>query len=472
MGPRISSGRKDLVAAVIEARPAGAYHHVVLWLLGLLLGLSLIKFGTPVIFSGKLPPPSDFTEVYYFNDWPIQWGWLLVAVIGLMTLPICDRPHGVPRWLLLSPLVWAFWQWVSATRSIQPLLSILTAIHLSVVVVFFFLGLMATRGVSGSKIVWVGIGLGMCLVISSGLRQHFGGLEETREFYQKLSKGEEPPEVQAAFERPEVKRIWQSPLFQIKVNSKRIYGTLFYPNTLAGVILLLTPGLLAAIWMGLREASSIGRVLLTGLIVAGAAGCLLWSGSKAGWLIAFFQIGVLLFQSSIPVRWRRPLVIAIVVMGLGGLLVRNLSYFERGATSVSARKDYWVAAGETFLANPVMGSGPGTFGESYRARKAAASEMARLAHNDFIQQASDSGAVGFLSYLVFVGGGLWWVFRKTTAPKPLIYRLVLLGILGWEVQSFTEFGLYIPAIAWPAFFFLGALCRESAIQVDSIPRVS
>jgi hypothetical protein len=32
-----------------------------------------------------------------------------------------------------------------------------------------------------------------------------------------------------------------------------------------------------------------------------------------------------------------------------------------------------------------------------------------------------------------------------------------LGVLGWALQSFVEFGLYIPALAWPAFAFLGYL---------------
>jgi len=36
-----------------------------------------------------------------------------------------------------------------------------------------------------------------------------------------------------------------------------------------------------------------------------------------------------------------------------------------------------------------------------------------------------------------------------------------MGVLGWSLQSFLEFGLYIPALAWPAFAFFGLLLRES-----------
>jgi hypothetical protein len=34
---------------------------------------------------------------------------------------------------------------------------------------------------------------------------------------------------------------------------------------------------------------------------------------------------------------------------------------------------------------------------------------------------------------------------------------VWLGVLGWSLQGLLEFGLYIPALAWPAFALLGRL---------------
>lgn len=448
-----------------------AYSRFAMVLTGLVFGLALLKFGNPVIFEGKLPPPSNFTEVLYFS-WPIQWGWTIAAVIGLLMLPLFRWSPGLPKWLIAAPIVWLVWQWVATADSIQPKLSWLTVIHFTFVTGFFVCGLLATRGVDQCKLVWLGIGIGLCLVMSSGIRQEFGGLDDTRQFYDKLAKGEQPPEIQAQFDRPEIKRIWQSPLFQMKINSRRIYSTLFYPNTLAGVMLLLTPGLLAAVWFGFQDATAVTRTVLVGLLGLGAAGCLVWSGSKAGWLIALLQIGLVLFRSSIPVRFRRVIIIAVVVLGVSGLVVRNLGYFKKGATSVSARTDYWVSAGETFADNPLTGTGPGTFGESYSKRKAADSEMARLAHNDFIQQASDSGLVGFASYLAFIVGGIVWIYRKLAERDSRLTRFIYLGLLGWGVQSLSEFGLYIPAIAWPAFFLMGTLLRDVVNPIDTPPETA
>jgi len=444
------------------------YSNIVLGLVGLLFGLALLKFGNPVIFEGRLPPPANISEIVHFN-WPVQWGWALAALVGALMLPLVRAPQGVPRWLLVAPLVWLAWQVVASLDSIQPALSRLTVIHFASVAAFFYLGVLATAGIARSLAIWIGIGIGLCLVVSSGFQQQFGGLEETRVFYEKLARGMQPPEIQAEFDRPEMRAIWQAPLFQLKVNSQRIYATLFYPNTLAGVILLLLPGLLAATWLGFRDASPLARRVLPALLGIGALLCLVWSGSKAGWLIVLVQLGCLLMCIPIPARWRRFIVVTVVLAGMMALVARNLDYFQRGATSLTARTDYWASAGQAFLANPFTGTGPGTFGDDYRLRKAEDSEMARLVHNDFIQQASDSGVLGFAGYLVIVIGGLWWSFRRLALPDTSFTGLIALGLLGWALQSLTEFGLYIPALAWPAFFLLGSLVREAANRIDTLP---
>jgi O-antigen ligase len=233
------------------------------------------------------------------------------------------------------------------------------------------------------------------------------------------------------------------------------------------VLGLLTPGLLAAIWFGLKDVSPLSRKLLPGLLGFGAVLCLIWSGSKAGWLVAMVVVGLVLLRSSIPPKWRKHVIVGFAVLGLVALVGRNLDYFQKGAKSVGARTGYWIAAGQTFADNPITGAGPGTFGKYYGERKAEDAEMARLAHNDYVQQASDSGAVGFLAYLTFIVGSLWLLFRSSRIQAEPVAFFIWVGLLGWGLQGLTEFGLYIPAIAWPAFFLLGLLWRESAIEIDS-----
>jgi putative inorganic carbon (HCO3(-)) transporter len=147
----------------------------------------------------------------------------------------------------------------------------------------------------------------------------------------------------------------------------------------------------------------------------------------------------------------------ILAVGLAGFWFKYQDYFEKGATSTSARLDYWRAAWQTFLANPVLGTGPGTFMVSYKQIKAPESEMARLAHNDFLQQASDSGLPGFLAYAGFVWLSLVLLWRRRSLASSFMFRGIWLGLAGLAAQSLVEFGLYVPALAWPFFLLLGWL---------------
>jgi O-antigen ligase len=133
---------------------------------------------------------------------------------------------------------------------------------------------------------------------------------------------------------------------------------------------------------------------------------------------------------------------------------------------VHARFDYWRAAGQTIAAKPILGSGPGTFGEAYKAVKKPESEMARLAHNDYLQQASDSGLLGGAIYIVWICGMGYLGYLNANSGNNRTGFFAWLGVLGWVLQGITEFGLYIPALAWTAFSLAGALCGKGVAGID------
>jgi hypothetical protein len=93
----------------------------------------------------------------------------------------------------------------------------------------------------------------------------------------------------------------------------------------------------------------------------------------------------------------------------------------------------------------------------YQKLKRPESEMARLAHNDYLQQASDSGLISFLAYVLLWGSSLGWSFFKAKSRANAIRWAVWLGLSGWSAQGLMEFGLYIPALAWTAFALGGWL---------------
>jgi O-antigen ligase len=213
----------------------------------------------------------------------------------------------------------------------------------------------------------------------------------------------------------------------------------------------------------LRPAIRAMVVVLTFFL--GGAG-LFWSGSKLGWLIAMALGGLYLFRLKWPTKLKIAALAAIMILGLGIFAVRFHNYFAAGATSAGARLDYWSAAVQTTLKNPLVGSGPGTFKNSYERIKSPEAEMTRLTHNDYLEQFSDSGIPGGIFYsawialaLVSIGRKIWKSEIHAGAP-PALQFAIFIGLLGWFVQGIGEFSLYIPALAWTAFTLLGCLLAQ------------
>ena len=416
---------------------------------GIWLALSLIKFGNPVILDHRITAPASLDELL-ISPWPVAWGYGLLALVALLGLKFWRWDTGVPRWLLVVPLVWLGWQVASAAQTVDRNLTAATLPHFFACVTAFYLGLFALSRVTRLKTLWVGLVGGFVVVLIVGWRQHFGGLEETRQFFYRLPDWQNyPPELQK------------------KVMSNRIYSTLVYPNALAGVVLLLLPVSFSILW-----STGSSRIVKIRLVAAGvlgilSLGCLYWSGSKAGWLIALGQGVVVLVRLTVGKAVKILILSLALCVGLGGFWMTYQDYFGRGATSAAARLDYWDAAWKTLLGQPAFGSGPGTFAVSYKAIKPAEAETTQLVHNDLLQQGSDSGWIGLLSFVVWLGGGVLLLYRRSISDWPRFCAWI--GVVGMVTQSLVEFGLYIPALAWPFFVLFGWMLGTSRppFQIDN-----
>ena len=83
--------------------------------------------------------------------------------------------------------------------------------------------------------------------------------------------------------------------------------------------------------------------------------------------------------------------------------------------------------------------------------------MARLTHNDYLEQFSDSGIPGGLAYAAWILFALTFVGKKLWQSGGKLSFAIFAGLLAWFAQGFGEFGLYIPALAWTAFTLFGCL---------------
>ena len=409
-------------------------------LFGAFLGLSLLKFGNPPIMEKWVTLPENGYEFLLGYPWPMTWAFLLLAIVTIVGLFIPRTKSTVPRWLLALPLIWFGWQLLSALQTVDSELTKSTVRHFAACLVCFYLGCLVLNQIQRIARFWTGLLCGFVLVLAVGWNQHFGGLEETRRYF-------------FLYIYPTMKEV--QPGYLQKMASNRIFATLFYPNALAGALILFLPLTLGLLEAARQYLTKPAKWFLQSLSAIGALGCLFWSGSKGGWLLMLF-LGLLTLQR-LPFNRNLKLAVAtmVLVAGLAGFFWKYSGFFHKGATSVSARFDYWHAAVQTAKTHPVFGTGPGTFFIPYSAIKRPESEPSRLVHNDYLEQASDSGIPALLAYGAFIVGALILTFKRT-AREPLAFA-VWLGLLGWALQSLLEFGLYIPALAWPAFTLFGWL---------------
>jgi hypothetical protein len=434
---------------------------------GLFLGLAILKFGNPVILDQKITPPVSPAE-FWVDAWPTHWGnWVLLplALAGAgLALALRPRWPGTRRlWLL--PLLWFGWQLLSAAGTVDEKLTATTLCQFAGCLACYFIGALVVGRERALQWLLIGVLAAFAFCLIRGVNQRLFEFPQSR---QMLVEGTQtgwtnlPPEMLVELKRDRVVITTNgvdvpNPAILAKFAKGRVMGTLVYPNALAGIILLLLPvSLVLSCRSTKRLRPPLPAVVMALTIFLGGL-AFFWTGSKLGWLIALAMGGVCLFRRPWPARLKWTALIAVMAIGLGIFAVRFHGYFAAGATSVGARFDYWRAAVETTAQHPLLGTGPGTFQRPYEQIKSPDAEMARLAHNDYLEQFSDSGIAGGTLYTAWIVLALAAVGRRVWRSADLTIFVIFLGVLAWFIQGFGEFSLYVPALAWTAFTLLGVL---------------
>jgi len=446
---------------------------------GLFLGLAIFKFGNPVILDQKITPPGSPAE-FWADAWPTHWGnWIFlpVALAGAALAFTSKLRWPAASWLWLLPLTWFGWQLLSATQTVDDELTGATVIQFAGCLACYFIGALIFDRERALRCLLIGVLAAFAFCLVKGINQR---LFEFPQSHQLLVEGERagwtnvPPEMFAEMKHDRVVITTNgmdvaNPVILAKFEKGRVMGTLVYPNALAGLILLLFPVSLALACISTKQLRPVIRVAVITLTIFLGGTALVWTGSKLGWLIAMAVGGISLFRLKWPARTKWAALIAVTVIGLGIFAVRFHGYFAAGATSAGARFDYWRAAVETTFQHPLLGTGPGTFQRPYAQLKSPTAEMARLAHNDCLEQFSDSGVIGGLTYGAWIVLALTTIGRRIWRSDDPLRIAVFLGLLGWFLQELGEFGLYVPALAWTAFTLLGCLLAGTGNQIDKSP---
>jgi len=249
----------------------------------------------------------------------------------------------------------------------------------------------------------------------------------------------------------------------------RSSGPFGIPNSLAALLLLLLPPMLAlTLQRGTRAWVRVGCGYLAALFAAG----LVLTVSRGAWLALCAALAAwpLLAMAGKTRRWFWSCGIA-VALALASAVVclqvpsvgERVGRLLRDRVEVS-RVILWNAGWRLFCESPLVGTGAGSYNVLFeRHRPARFWDQPQWAHNDYLNTLSDYGAVGFLLSFglgaVFLGRWSVLRHRDDAAADPragsaarwrALRAGLVVGLLAFAFQLAVDFSLKIPALAQAA----------------------
>lgn len=194
--------------------------------------------------------------------------------------------------------------------------------------------------------------------------------------------------------------------------------------------------------------SALGTII--GLVmVAVFAGLTLVAGSIAGSSL------LLLLCAAFAGSWRRPRMVIAGAASFTALILLLMTWLGSSYQSESAgpavevaarwlsqnRLQLWSDALELLEDHPWIGVGPGRF--RYASATASDDEDLRWAHNDFLQQAAETGTVGLILMLALFGSVFMYLWRA--APQPLA-AIGAAAVAVLAIQASVDYVLHFPPV--------------------------
>lgn len=153
----------------------------------------------------------------------------------------------------------------------------------------------------------------------------------------------------------------------------------------------------------------ISRLFLLALLIAGVCGVVL-SLSRGGVVALVLECGMILWVQTRGTR--RVLALGVfTVMGAAAIahqfaareVNQGATYTEEQAKQ--ERLELWRAAGNAYLANPLLGVGSRRFSEFSRSYgEISHDDLGKVAHNTYLEVAADSGTLGLGAFLMMLRG--------------------------------------------------------------------
>lgn len=274
----------------------------------------------------------------------------------------------------------------------------------------------------------------------------------------------------------------------------RTFGTFFNPDFLAGSMALALPVLLA--WF--LAAESIGATAMSGALLFMASATMIVTGSRMGFVAAaaglactvILGLVVRLVGKTQLVRMGVMLILVAAMLQVAGTPLKarvvNQQVVESQTHSGGFRKLTWKGTARMIAANPVKGTGLGTYEVAYP--RYAITGYTKLTHNSYLQIAAESGVPALIALLVALAAStlvpistllrlrkVGAVQQSEGLPSWMPSREMLLcGIIGGCVASmarnFVDSDWYVTGIGVPFWALLGLAvglgCADQCVRLS------
>ncbi len=257
--------------------------------------------------------------------------------------------------------------------------------------------------------------------------QEFVELPRDRRQFSSIEK------IQEGFARQGVYLSKDDPILmglQKRVMDNHVYGTYAHPNSFAGCLALLLPGLVGAVLVCRQHGAGgrqTGLVLVCTLLVCVG----LWLTHSRGALLGVAAAAlIVLLTAGRHWLWahRTLIAAAAVLIAAGGYALYASGLASRGlgkeSGTLQLRLLYWRTTWQIIGAHPWLGVGPGNFAGAYAAQvDPNAAEQIKDPHNFALEVWATCGLFALLSLLVslaafFVVLGRSWHRDLTPDPEP------------------------------------------------------
>jgi O-antigen ligase len=252
------------------------------------------------------------------------------------------------------------------------------------------------------------------------------------------------------------------------------FGPYVNRNHFAGLMELLIPiGLAMLAVPGVRRQ----QMPLMALLAAIPVGSLLMSGSRGGIVGFACEVALLILLLWIRGGQKKQLVTFLAVLLLAGGLVawlgmgdviHRFSLMRNAEVSEGQRLSMSRGAYHIFRDYPVTGTGAGTIVSVYPAYETSYdASIVDHVHNDHFELLAESGTVGAICWLAFIGLLIVYGLKNLWAQRDTGVRALqvgaLVGCVGLLIHSFADFNLHIPANAL-LFYLLAGTASSNPIS--------